>query len=701
MLLLAALPAHLPAQDKPMEAVCGDLFGANRQWGFTVSATTDKRNYGQERLDFSRPVQNRVGSQVFLLPNQIQIRPTWGHRLNAGATMNLEYRPGDATQLYLRTIVNRSETEQNWDEMRLDSGGDTNTITMTTPTHGVFAATRTQAQYRESRQLRSQGLNNFSTGFKRVAGDFTLEGSLSYSYAEEVRDMLRQLRFQTTRGALNRLEFDLRPGDRFPYTWVGVGPEWTDPARFSLNLVRKDDGGVIEDETLGGRFDVEWKPEKLLGGTGSLKAGVKASRRDRFVNLIGDRWNRVGNWTLATIPNGLAPGRSIYGGRYRTGFAINWPVVWQYTQDNPALTVFDPVASESNSVEDDYDITEDIYAGYGMATLRYGRLTLLGGLRWERTEGSVSAVEARTANGVNLGRFPIKGGAQYSSYFPNLQAIFRPAKSLVLRGAITQSIGRPAYEDMRPLSTFRYDEILGSAALNPAFPYAGSLSIGNPGLKPYKTFNYDASVEWYLPGGAMMSAAYFRKEIRDPIYGFSEVRENVIHSGIGLERLSVSTRLNGDSGRINGLELSLYLPFRFLRAPLDGFGVESNLTLVSSEVVVRTRPGEDLPFFRQPDQIRNVTLFYEKRGFSARVSYNFTEGMMTSLSSAAVTDNWSDPLKRFDAQVRYRINRNYAVTLAARNLTREQENYSFGKGGPLRETYLIGRSYTFGVNVNY
>src|SRR6185295_4956801 len=162
----------------------GDIVGRSRQWGFTVSATTDKRNYGQERLDFTRPVENRVAGQVFLLPNQIEIRPTWGYRLNAGATLNLEYRPNDSTQLYLRSIVNRTKTEQNWDEMRLDSGGDTNTITMTTPTHGVFATARTQAQYRESRQNRSQGLTNLATGFKKGLGSFTIDGSFSYSYAE-------------------------------------------------------------------------------------------------------------------------------------------------------------------------------------------------------------------------------------------------------------------------------------------------------------------------------------------------------------------------------------------------------------------------------------------------------------------------------------------------------------------------------------
>jgi len=257
------------------------------------------------------------------------------------------------------------------------------------------------------------------------------------------------------------------------------------------------------------------------------------------------------------------------------------------------------------------------------------------------------------------------------------------------------------FEDARPLSTFRYDEILGSAALDPAYPYAGSLTIGNPNLKPFRSFNTDISLEYYMKGGAMISAALFRKDISDPIYGYSHVEENVIHSGVGLERLNVSTRLNGRSGEVSGAEFSLYQPFRFLRAPFDGFGVEANLTFVSSEVVVDTRPGEKLPFFRQPDAIRNLTLFYEKRGFSGRVSYNYTGEMMTSLSAAAITDNWADAMKRVDAQLRYRFSRHYAFTFAARNLTREQEYYSFGRGGPLRETYLIGRNYTFGVNVNY
>jgi TonB-dependent receptor len=680
----------------------GDLFGANKQWGFTISATSDKRSYGQERLDFSRPVANTVAGQTFLLPNQIQIRPTWGYRLNAGVTMNLEYRPSENTQVYLRTILNQSRTDQNWDEFRLDSGGITNTITLTSPTSGVFAAARTQSQYREHRQLRTQALYNVATGGKKIWGPLTIEPVFSFSYAEEVRDKLRQWRFQTTRGALGRLEFELKPGERFPSKWVGLGAEWTDPAKYQFNLRRIDDGGVIEDETIGGKLDVKWSPERLLGGTGFLKVGGKINRRDRFVDLISAMIGPgSAPWTLATVPNSVGPGRVIYHDRYRTGFSVNWSALVNYVEANPNSTLINAASSASNSVEDDYDIVEDIYAAYAMGQVKYGPLTFLGGVRVERTEATIAAVENRVANGRDLGRFPIKGSTQYDSYFPNIQAVYRPTKKLVMRAALTQSIGRPAYEDARPLSTFRYDEILGSAALDPNFPYAGSLTIGNPDLKPFRAFNTDLSLEYYMKGGAMLSAALFRKNIKDPIYGYSHQEENVIHSGVGLERLNVSTRLNGRSGEVSGAELSLYQPFRFLRAPFDGFGIEANLTFVSSEVVVDTRPGEKLPFFRQPDAIRNFTLFYEKNGFSARVSYNYTGEMMTSLSAAAVTDNWADSLKRVDAQVRYRFNRNYAVTFAARNLTREQEYYSFGRGGPLRETYLIGRNFTFGVGVNY
>ena len=44
--------------------------------------------------------------------------------------------------------------------------------------------------------------------------------------------------------------------------------------------------------------------------------------------------------------------------------------------------MLDPVDSIANSVEDDYDIDEYIYAAYAMGSMDFGKLTVLGGLRW-------------------------------------------------------------------------------------------------------------------------------------------------------------------------------------------------------------------------------------------------------------------------------------------------------------------------------
>ena len=95
----------------------------------------------------------------------------------------------------------------------------------------------------------------------------------------------------------------------------------------------------------------------------------------------------------------------------------------------------------------------------------------------------IRAVEARFAGSTLLGRFPTSGTTVYDKLFPNAQAVYRFNDRLLARAAVTRTIGRPAYEDARPLANFRYDP-LGAAALDPInYPYAGTLSIGQPATR--------------------------------------------------------------------------------------------------------------------------------------------------------------------------------------------------------------------------
>ena len=116
---------------------------------------------------------------------------------------------------------------------------------------------------------------------------------------------------------------------------------------------------------------------------------------------------------------------------------------------------------------------------------------------------------------------------------------------------------------------------------------------------------------------------------------------------------------------------------------------------------IPTRPGEDIPFFRQPSKITNVTLFYEKYGFSARVAYSHADRQIYTLGSNILNDIYRNPRGQYDVQLRYRINQRYSVQGSIRNLTREPEKFSYGVNGLIRSSRLLDRDYKLGVSVNF
>jgi TonB-dependent receptor len=174
-----------------------------------------------------------------------------------------------------------------------------------------------------------------------------------------------------------------------------------------------------------------------------------------------------------------------------------------------------------------------------------------------------------------------------------------------------------------------------------------------------------------------------------------------VYSGVGLQTLNVSEKRNGTSGRISGLEFTLHQPFRFLPAPFNGFGIDGNITTITSSEVVPTRPGEDVPFFRQPTKIRNLTLFYERAGFSARVAYAYQGEQLYTLGGSLIQDRYNLARKQYDAQLSYRITRNYSITAAVRNFTREPDEASYGLKQLVQSSRLLDRDYKLSLNFNF
>ena len=113
--------------------------------------------------------------------------------------------------------------------------------------------------------------------------------------------------------------------------------------------------------------------------------------------------------------------------RYRFGPTINLGALQDYFNANPGRFVFDALVTRQNSLEQDFDAGEDVYAGYGMVAFDFAKWNLLAGVRVESTHGRYSAHELLFASGAFTGRTrPAVGETDYTDVLPGIHANFFP-----------------------------------------------------------------------------------------------------------------------------------------------------------------------------------------------------------------------------------------------------------------------------------
>lgn len=672
-----------------------DLFGPKNRWGLAASASYDKRSYENEWTQFGWTSVTIAGTPVYL-PHDFEIKPEWGSKSREGANLNLEFRPDADTQFYLRSGYSHTDNPETRFEVIYSPNVAANNVTLTSPRAGTFN-TGNRSERRAFRYRVTQDLTNLAGGFKKSLGPFTIEPMATYSHAEEDRPYTTTREFRNASGATGPISFDFGSGF-VPVRW-DVDPAVDVPSKYLLSRTR-DDTGTVDEKIYTAKADVRWDTLNLLGFPGYLKGGGKFLQRARLTNLESARLRPTGAaWNLGDTGTQL-PSRSVYNRRFQSLFLPDIGAIDAFISARPTQVTHDLVGESTNSIEDDYQIAEYIYAAYAMAGIKIGRLRIVGGVRGENTNATIRAVEERTIGNAPPILFPSSGRKDYSNLFSNLQGLYRFTDRLQLRAAFTQTIGRPAYEDARSLAIFVYTPILNPP--NPQFGNIGSVIVGNPALKPYAAKNYDLSLEWHArQSGGVLTLGAFRKDIANPIYTFIDTKLDVIYRGVGLQSLSYTGKFNGTTGRISGLEFSVHQPFRFLPKPWDRFGIDGNITAISSSEVVPTRPGEDIPFFRQPGKIRNLTLFFEEAGFSARIAYTYAGEQISSLGSNLLNDRYNRARRQYDGQVSFRLNRHYSVTAAVRNLTREPDELSFGIKNLVQSSRLLDRDYRVSLNFNY
>ena len=635
-----------------LDGQVGGIFG---QFGAVVSVNYSSRPIESENFQGSSNYVTTANSNP--IPDQNGLRDYNLTRTRLGVVGNFDWHPNDDVKIYLRSSYSKFTDHETRDQNRL--GSETN-IVPTSATTGTFNAVgtvlvRRREENDNTKSVTLGGEFNLGTGKVEVSGGWTT--------AVKIDPLRSEYTFSTAASASKTpITVNYALATEPVYSFADTAGVFSTPSRFGLTKYNLETRQAYE-ELWQGRVD--YTLPIGLGDDSSIKVGAKYLDRHKYNNQ--DKLNYKNNtstpWYLDTV--GYLGNTSFYDGMFKFGERIDYNAARTYADAHPGVLSADTTATISDSLASDYDVHESISAGYAMATLKFGGLTLVPGVRVEHTEDKNSAKLVKTGVSTVNDGYNSFGSKHYTDWFPGLNAKYEIKRNLLLRAAVTTSIGRPNYADLAPYVLV--GDVSGISQL---------ITIGNPDLKPYKAVNLDASVEYYLPGQGVLSVGLFYKHIDNPIYNQQLAVTNATYGGVTYANALVTQPFNADDETIQGVEVNAQAQLTFLPSPFDGFGVSANYTHVSGHASAASLRAGDIPLFDQSHDIGNVQIFYEKYGFAARVAFSYRSAYLDSFGGpdkpsvpGAALDQYTDANGQVDVHASYQLLKQVTIFADGTNLT--------------------------------
>ncbi|HET6784098.1 MAG TPA: TonB-dependent receptor [Pseudoxanthomonas sp.] len=284
--------------------------------------------------------------------------------------------------------------------------------------------------------------------------------------------------------------------------------------------------------------------------------------------------------------------------------------------------------SESNDdLQKDQSIEEEIRTFYAKANLDMDltdtvRLRGNVGVQYIHTEQASSGVVIDASGPVAVDSL----GASYGDILPSLNLVADFGNGWNVRFGAARELMRPRINDMGAFGS------VSVAVTDGRGEWTGS--GGNPQLEPYRANAVDLSVEKYFgeSNSSYVAVAVFYKDLDSYIYtrtipwnfaGYEYEGTVPPDSDWG----TFSSPANGTGGYMRGVEFGSALSGDLLHPVLDGFGLLLNASYTESSIDPDgPDQGNGTDTFPGLSKIvANATLYYEKNGFSARVSQRFRD----------------------------------------------------------------------------
>lgn len=352
------------------------------------------------------------------------------------------------------------------------------------------------------------------------------------------------------------------------------------------------------------------------------------------------------------------------------GQFIDMSKLAEYVAANPTAATHDPRQDVTNFYGSRKDFEETIEASYLMATIRFGDLTVVPGVRWERTtdegEGYARAT-LPTPAGLTLQQEaefirsqyrPVNRKASYDDFYPNFQARYNVTNNFLVRTSYTETIGRPNFTSLLPGDTINTTN--------------STISRNNPDLEPFDAKNYDLSLEYYFGRNTgSLTAAVFRKEITNYFQSTQFVLPGGPDNGYDGDYegylVSESRNIDGET-KTEGYELGYQQALRFLPGIWGNLSASASYTHVSATPA----PGQRSVTGIYPD-VYNLGLTYNDRNLRVDLKYNMRESWLTSVNSANGQREYFQDNDRLDLAINYTFRNRYTFYFDWRNFMNERD----------------------------
>jgi iron complex outermembrane recepter protein len=348
---------------------------------------------------------------------------------------------------------------------------------------------------------------------------------------------------------------------------------------------------------------------------------------------------------------------------------------------------------------DYYKVDEKVTSVYAMADLGFDvgpvPVAVNGGVRYVDTSITSSGYHQiqTSTGGTTYTPAPVSSDGSYNKLLPSVNFTADITDSIVLRGAASKTLMRPALTDLAYKRTASFNSF--------------RFTDGNPGLKPTFAEQYEVGVEKYLPEGGLLAVSYFKKKIE------GVVRQALTGTVKGVTKYNANGTIDGvydfdvyqpinaaGSYNVDGVEMVAIVPFGLLWEPAKGFGINANYTILDSSLSGQSLIGVPTPPVGLADKAYNFTLYYENDKFQARVSYNY-KGKYVEGIGYEMYPIWRSGYGQTDISVSYNVNERVQLSLEGINVTDEvTKGYTMDPSFPTMYE-KSGRRFSLGLRMNF